>query len=169
MNTATQHNDVSEVLAFAKLMHAYRECSDELQKHAMEMIEILRDPEIDDMVRRSTAMTLADILYPQVCQDDKKLGMDLEQSEVMGAKHSAETREALNEMDREEAVFADRLREIMQDQGVTQVQLAESLGVGQSAVAMMLQRKCRPQRRTVIKIAEALSVTPQELWEGIEI
>jgi lambda repressor-like predicted transcriptional regulator len=52
----------------------------------------------------------------------------------------------------------------MQKCGVTQVQLAETIGVGQSAIAMMLQRECRPQRRTVARMAEALGVTPETLW-----
>jgi transcriptional regulator with XRE-family HTH domain len=67
-------------------------------------------------------------------------------------------------MDREEATFADRLRAVMQERGVTQEQLAERIGVGQSAIAMMLQRQCRPQRRTVSRMAEALEVPPDRLW-----
>jgi len=42
--------------------------------------------------------------------------------------------------------------------------LAEKIGVGQPAISMMLQRQCRPQKRTVMRIAEALGVSAEELW-----
>jgi hypothetical protein len=31
---------------------------------------------------------------------------------------------------------------------------------------MMLQRQCRPQRRNVARMAEALEVPPDTLWPG---
>src|SRR5690242_20119616 len=67
-------------------------------------------------------------------------------------------------MDREEAVFAERLRELMEAKGMTQAELADKLGIGQPAISMMLNRACRPQRKTVIDIAQALEVPPEDLW-----
>ncbi|TVS20258.1 MAG: XRE family transcriptional regulator [Planctomycetaceae bacterium] len=77
-------------------------------------------------------------------------------------------REAMDEMEREEEMFAQRLRAIMKEKGVTQTQLAESLKIGQSAISNMLHRQCRPQRRTVLRLAEALSVNPADLWPALQ-
>ena len=67
-------------------------------------------------------------------------------------------------MDRDEAVFAERLADAMQKAGVTQVELAEKVGIGQPAVSMILNRSCRPQRKTVQRFAEALGLNPRDLW-----
>ena len=45
-----------------------------------------------------------------------------------------------------------------------QIDLANASGVGQPAISMMLSRNCRPQKRTVIRIAAALGISPGELW-----
>jgi len=164
--TVNENNVVNEILRSAPLLQAFLECGDELQAHARKMIAILADPESDDDDRQLAAMTLADILFPHQSDHEGQLGLDLEECETMGAQHSAETRETLERMDREEATFADRLRAVMEERQVTQVQLAEKLGVGQPAIAMMLQRQCRPQRRTVTRLAEALGVPPKDLWPG---
>ena len=71
-------------------------------------------------------------------------------------------------MDHEEATFAERLREVMKKKAVTQEQLADRIGVGQPAISLMLQRACRPQKRTVFRLAEALGVSPDELWPNIK-
>ena len=90
--------------------------------------------------------------------------MNLDESERVDASSSEEMRQALDEMDKEEEMFAERLRAIMEEKGLTQTQLAESLKIGQSAISNMLHRQCRPQRRTVLRIAEALGVDPGDLW-----
>jgi lambda repressor-like predicted transcriptional regulator len=154
----------ADIQRFAPLFQAYLECSDELQAHARKLFAALADPELDEDDRALAAMTLADVLFPNL--HDGELGSDLKECEVMSAQHSPETRETLKGMDREEATFAERLRTVMHERGVTQVQLAERIGVGQSAIAMMLQRECRPQRRTVARMADALGVPPEQLWPG---
>jgi transcriptional regulator with XRE-family HTH domain len=70
----------------------------------------------------------------------------------------------LQRMDKEEADFADRLRQLLEEKDITQQELAEKLGIGQSAISMMLGRSCRPQRKTVSRIAEALGVSSEALW-----
>ena len=52
---------------------------------------------------------------------------------------------------------------------MTQEQLAAKIGVGQPAISNMLNRQCRPQRRTVKRLATALDVSPEDLWPGIDI
>ena len=52
----------------------------------------------------------------------------------------------------------------MDEQGMTQSELASALGLGQSAIANLLSRNCCPQRRTVVKLAKALGIAPDDLW-----
>ncbi len=33
----------------------------------------------------------------------------------------------------------------------------------------MLNRTCRPQKKTIVKLAEALNVQPSDLWPDIEV
>ncbi len=154
------------LLQAAKFLRAYLECSDEIQAGIRGMLEILNDPNTDNDDRDMTLMTLADALFPN--PHDGKLGMDLEESERIGAGCSEEMRATLEEMDREEATFASLLRNAMEAQGITQEQLAAKIRVGQPAISNMLSRQCRPQRRTILRLAEALSVSPETLWPGFQ-
>jgi ribosome-binding protein aMBF1 (putative translation factor) len=111
--------------------------------------------------------TLADALFPNL--HEGKLGMDLQESEGLGAGQSREMKEVLEAMDAEEATFAERLRGTMEQRGLTQQALAERLGIGQPAVSNLLKRQCRPQRRTVSRLAKVLDVSPCELWPGFPV
>ena len=66
----------------------------------------------------------------------------------------------------EKSEFANSLDGHMKAKGISQVELAAAIGVGQPAISMMLSRDCRPQRRTVEKLARALGVPPNDLWPG---
>jgi transcriptional regulator with XRE-family HTH domain len=59
-------------------------------------------------------------------------------------------------MEQAEAAFAATLARLLAERQFTQAQLAERIGVGQSSISMLLKRRCRPQRRTLGKLAEAL-------------
>lgn len=154
-----------ELLLGAKFLHAYLECSNEIQAGIRELLVILDDPATDEDDRLMTLRTLADALFPN--PHHGLLGIDLEESETMGAQESDEMRAAVEEMDREEATFAERLDAAMREKGLTQEQLAKLAGVGQPAISNMLNRRCRPQRRTVLRFAEALDVAPESLFPGI--
>jgi transcriptional regulator with XRE-family HTH domain len=52
----------------------------------------------------------------------------------------------------------------MTKSGITQEELAKTVGIGQPAISNMLKRQCRPQKRTVERLAEALKLSPQDLW-----
>jgi DNA-binding phage protein len=162
MATLSPEIEKLTLLQAAKFLLAYLECSDEIQAGIRSLLEILNDPNTDEDDRDSTLITLADALFPN--PRDGKLGMDLEESERLEAVSSEESRTALEEMDREEATFATRLRDIMQKEGMTQEELAVKVGIGQSAISNMLNRHCRPQRRTVVRLAQALCVAPDALW-----
>jgi DNA-binding Xre family transcriptional regulator len=79
---------------------------------------------------------------------------------------SAEQRSLRGRMAEDEMRFAENLSRLMAERQMTQVELARRIGVGQSAVSMLLSRKCRPQPRTLGKIAEALGVGVEDLWPG---
>jgi lambda repressor-like predicted transcriptional regulator len=147
-----------------KLLMAFVECSDELRAHAVEMIRIIVDSQTEDTDRVFAQMTLADILFPNTHEGDRKLGMDLAEMETLARNTDDEARATLDAMDRQEETFADRVTHLMNQLGLTQTALAEKVGLRQSAISMILSRQCRPQRRTVRKLAEALQVSPTELW-----
>ena len=129
------------------------------------MLQILDDPNTDEDDRDMTLFTLADALFPDA--SERKLRMDLEELEAVGAGYPEDARATSEEMDREEETFAGRLRDAMNRKGITQEQLALKIGVGQPAISNMLNRQCRPQRRTVARLADALDVAPSDLWPGI--
>jgi lambda repressor-like predicted transcriptional regulator len=164
MATLTPEIEKLTLLQAAKFLRAYLECSDEIQAGIRDLLEILSDPSTDEDDRDSILMTLADALFPD--PHDGKLGMDLEESEDLGAGYSEEMRANVKEMEQEEEAFASRLRSIMESRQVTQEQLAARIGVGQPAISNMLNRQCRPQRRTVFRLADALGVAPGDLWPG---
>ncbi len=61
--------------------------------------------------------------------------------------------------------FAERLQGLMQAQGLTQIQLAKTLGVTQSAVSNYLNGRI-PPTKTFLKLARLFGKTPSELFEG---
>lgn len=79
---------------------------------------------------------------------------------------SAARLEVRAEVEQTLAIFAATLARLMAERQLTQAHLAERLGVGQTAISMLLKRRCRPQRRTIGKLAEALGVPVDELWPG---
>lgn len=175
LHSTGEQDAVGRILESAKLLQAYIECSDELQAHAKVMIRALSDPELDEDERHLAATTLYEILLPFTDDADKLYGMDLEQAEQTVKNHplSKDSRDGklcndaaavLDRMDAEETTFADRLADLMKSVGISQTELASRAGVGQPAIAMMLKRECRPQKRTVRRLAEALGVPPDQLW-----
>ena len=150
MATLTPDIERLTLLQAAKFLRAYVECSDEIQAGIREMLEILNDPSTDEDDRDMTLATLADALFPD--PHERPLGVDLEEWEKHDTK-SDEARAALQELDREEETFAARLRDLMAGRRITQEELAAKIGVGQPAISNMLNRQCRPQRRTILRLA----------------
>lgn len=138
-------------LAFARLLRTYLELATPHQKVLRELASLVADAsaDADDRERALDAMT--DALFPRP-------------TPAPGGSGDGGRAAAAAECDREEETFAARLRALMAEKRVTQSRLAAKIGVQQSAVSMMLNRRCRPQRETVVKIARALKVLPEELW-----
>jgi|GEM_PF-793786 len=141
---------------FANLLCVYLGRDEEDQEGIASMASIVADPQADADEIQAALDTLRESLHSTAAAVDLGSEADL----------SAEERDVSGRMDAEEATFADRLRAVMGEKGISQVQLAEAVGVGQPAISMMLARECRPQRRTVEKLARALGVAPEELWPG---
>ncbi|MBI1901660.1 MAG: helix-turn-helix transcriptional regulator [Planctomycetia bacterium] len=130
-----------------------------------EMIEIVLDPKSDDDEREMALATIAEALFPQSVGPDG--GIDLEEFDRLEARASPEGRAVHRQLDREEAEFAARLRRSMKRKGATQAELAERIGVGQPAISMMLNRQCRPQPRTIERLAKALGASIKDLWRPL--
>jgi lambda repressor-like predicted transcriptional regulator len=153
--------------AAAPIVCALMECDEDLRNEAIGLLKHLASGQLDEHERVATITLLAEILYPRA--DDKGIpGLDLEEAEEIAKREFPESRETLSRMDEEETFFANRLREIMEKKGLTQAALAEIVGLGQPAISMMLTRGCRPQRKTIMRFAEALGVKPEELWIGFD-
>ncbi|MCU0703749.1 MAG: helix-turn-helix transcriptional regulator [Fimbriiglobus sp.] len=154
-----------EVLAYktaAQIVLALEECEPDLRAVALELFEQLQG-DLDPEAAQATTALLAEILFPNA-DPSGAIGLDLAEAEAIAFAADPSAGPILKHMDRQEATFAERLREAMEAKGVTQSELAAKIGVGQPAVSMMLQRACRPQRKTVEKIAAALGVPAAELW-----
>ncbi len=160
MSTITTPNEILAAGAsqFAMYLNAYRECSPEIQEIIHDMAAIAADPDATADEKRLASQTLIEALFPSLTADVHDFDETILQS--------AASQQIEQDLDREEETFAERLRTLMAEQSITQEALAEMTGVGQSAIANMLSRQCRPQRRTISKFAAALGVEPSDLWQG---
>ena len=148
--------------ASKKFLHALIECSDDVQRCVLEMIDIARSSETDEDEKCMAIETIVDALFPNPYKG--KYGMDLEESKRDAAGAFPELASIVEQMNAEEETFAERLRTAMDSHGISQAELAAKIGVGQPAISNMLNRECRPQQRTVQKLAMALGVAPEDLW-----
>lgn len=146
----------SALHAASPIVLALEGCEEELREEAILLFKQLASGELSPDEEFATTTLLAEILFPN----------DMDVAEILN-QDAAEADRISMEMDRQEASFANNLRKLMDEKGITQAELAEKLGIGQPAVSMMLQRQCRPQKRTVIRIADALGVEPSEIWPGL--
>lgn len=145
---------------FAQIMRHYIEASDAVRGVINSMCEVINDPSATPDEKDMAVRTLSEALFPSSHDGEPGIDIDaLRDVHACAAPHSP-----FSQADREEALFSQRLEAVMKAKGVTQTELANRLGIQQSAIAMMLQRACRPQRRTVQRIAEALGVVPTEVW-----
>lgn len=153
--------------AASPILFALKECDPDLREEVMELFVQLHEDDLDEQQTLATCALIAEILFPNA-DEDGHLGLDLQQAEALAARSVPEANPILETMDREEATFAQRLRAVMDEKGIGQVALAEKVGIGQPAVSMLLNRACRPQRKTVRRFAEALGVRPEDLWPGLQ-
>ena len=151
-----------------RVLCALAECSDEIQGVVFQMMNIVEDRRTAPLERQRALMTIADALSLNP-DDEGEYGQDLAASETKAAVVYPSLAHEVQKMDAQEAAFADRLRKLMTAKCVTQQELAERAGCSQPAVSQMLNRNCRPQKKTILKLAEALQVQPQELWPDLQV
>ena len=156
----TTRDVVSDVLMeniklYVAIRNAYDQCDPEIQAVVDCMIRIWNNEESTDDERNRAIHTITDAIFPSESVDMLDFCGHL-------AKHDPNGHNEV--MIEEEKTFAQRLSSILTEKGKTQEELASAIGVGQSAISNMLNRQCRPQRRTVSRIAAALGVEPRELW-----
>ncbi|MCA9309803.1 MAG: helix-turn-helix transcriptional regulator [Phycisphaerales bacterium] len=152
----------TETQLFAQLFRGYLEASDAVRRVICDMAGVINDPQADEDEKAAALSTLMEAMSPSHAPESRggELGIDLADLAEGQAGNAAECASH----DLEEEDFARRLREVMEERGLTQSELAGRIGVGQPAIANMLARNCRPQRRTVERLAAALEVPPQRLW-----
>lgn len=145
-----------EAVIGASFLAAYIECSPAVQEVVREMIGIINNDESDTDDLNAAANTLIEALWPSRAADIRAADeLWCQSSEMAGI-----ALEALGE----QTAFADRVRDLMKAKGISQEQLARAAGITQPAVSNILNRSCRPQRRTVARFAAALGVEPDQLW-----
>lgn len=140
------------------------ECSDEVQHVVVEMIKVIENPNSTELERTRAYSTIRDALDFQ-----QPYGTDLAEYEAHEAANDPEADRADQRMESQEAAFADKLRDLLKSKGLTQAELASRVGCSQPAISQMLNRACRPQRQTILRLAKALDVDPRELWPDLEV
>lgn len=156
MNATTMRLAECNIKTFIEIQNAYFQCDPEIQKVVDDMLQICRESEADEGEKSRALATIMEAIFPSLAADIREI------EELVGKTDAGLARE--RQMDKEEEGFSQRLRQLMEEKGLTQEQLAEATGVGQPAISNMLNRRCRPQQRTVAKFAEALDVSPKDLW-----
>jgi len=146
----------NEIPQFASFLSAYDQCSPEIQEIVREMSAIILDENTDSDDKMHAIDTFIEALWPGLATDA------LEHHQVL--ENSDEFKEASEALDRQESEFSDRVRKLMDEQGKNQDDLADVMGVTQPAIANILNRRCRPQQRTIARFAAALGVEASELW-----
>jgi transcriptional regulator with XRE-family HTH domain len=151
----------TNVKVFLEIKSAYDECVAEIRAVIDDMCAICASEDSSEDQKRRAMHTILEALFPS-------LAVDVLES-VNRMRPLPESQAYEKEMDAQEETFADRLKTTMLTKGWSQEKLAERTGVGQPAISNMLNRQSRPQTRTVIRLAEALGVSPEELWPGLAV
>lgn len=149
----------TNVKVFLEIKSAYDECAPEIREVIDDMCAICASEDATDDQKQMAMHTILEALFPSLAVD------------VIGCvdriRSLPESQAYEREMDAQEETFANRLKATMTEKGWSQEKLAERTGVGQPAISNMLNRQSRPQTKTVLRIAEALDVPPEDLWPGI--
>ena len=152
-----------------RFLSVFTECSDEVQQVVVSLLKVVKDPQTSPAERKRALMTIADALFLNPCEEDGEYGQDLAASEPYAARRNAPLAREVAKMDAQENGFARRLRELMDAKHISQQELADRVGCSQPAISHMLNRMCRPQKKTILKLAEALHVQPSDLWPDIDV
>lgn len=162
MDTLKQNLDYDHVLAkcriFVELMSIYLRCTGRLQEVVNDMIALIGSSEATEEERERAYGTIAGAL----------LAFAVDEKELVGGPplRLRITPEAKAAMAEQRQTLAKRLRSLRTEKGWTQQELARRSEVGQSAISTLESGRCRPQLATLLKLAEALDVSKEDLWPG---
>ena len=138
-----------------RFLRGLTECSDEIQGVVFQMVSIVENPRTTASERHRALATIAKVLS----LNSATRGASARTGGVRGQRSSG----ALQPGGRcrrwiaKRPAFADRLHELMELKRVTQQELSNRVGCSQPAISQMLNRKCRPQKKTILKLAEVLA------------
>lgn len=124
---------------------ALAECSDSVQQVVVNLLGTIKDPHTTPIERQRALTTIAGALFGNADENDA------------------------GKLKTNQAKFAQRLREVMESRRISQQELAARIGCSQPAISQMLNRNSRPQKKTILKLAEALNVQADNLWPDIEV
>lgn len=150
-----------------RFLGALAECSDAIQQVVIRLIVVVKNPQTTAVERRRALMTIANALFPS-SDEGGEYGLNPAEEARTAAGSPSLARE-VQAMATHEATFAQRLREVMEAKRVSQLELADRVGCSQPAISQLLNRNCRPQKKTILKLAEALNVQASDLWPDIEV
>jgi lambda repressor-like predicted transcriptional regulator len=157
--STTNHGPGTELSASA-ILAAFLGLAEGQQVTIRKRVSVAIDPERTAEQRRKAETAIVAAL--RLSTDARGSARPLSDEERLSAAHRA----VRERVDREARLFADTLARLLAERQMTQGELARRIGVGQSAISMMLSRQCRPQPRTLGKLADALAVPVEELWPG---
>lgn len=144
----------------SKIWAVLAACSHETSETVASSIRALKDSRTTQAERQHALTTIADALF--VKTDDR------ERPHTPDGSHRVQPPTiAVHDTETQQSMFAERLRAIMESKCLSQQELAERVGCSQPAISQMLNRRCRPQKKTILKLAEALGVKPADLWPDI--
>lgn len=138
-----------------------------VRQTVLRMLTVIENSNSTSQERLRACSTIRDAFESH--DDPYGYGVNLGKSEVNAAARYASLDHVANELDSQEAAFAERLRELMKTRAMTQSELASRVGCTQPAISQMLKRECRPQRKTIFGLANALNVDPRELWPDLDV
>jgi transcriptional regulator with XRE-family HTH domain len=151
----------------AQLLHALARCTEQVRGTLMDLIAVADSADSTEEDKASAQATIRETLqnygHREACRVSPR-GL-----EAGAVGQSPDADQISQQMDSQEQQFAERLRELMKAKGLTQIELARRSDCTQPAISQMLSRECRPQKRTILKLADALEVAPTDLWPDLEV
>jgi transcriptional regulator with XRE-family HTH domain len=153
-NTSVEPRDMS--FAFRKA-----------RETVLRMLSVIEDPDSTTQETRRACSTIRAAI--EVQDDPNRYGVNLGECELSAMVANPSVDRLAEELDSQEAAFAEKLRQFMKARGVTQRELASRIGCTQPAISQMLKRECRPQKKTILGLATALNVDPRDLWPDLDV
>lgn len=155
--TDTMTGDRSAERRKIEFLSAYLECSPAMREIVDSQIRIYKDDSSTEDERSLAMDVILEAIFPGDAAD-----VQTGHAQALAGPEAASARSSIAQ---EQERFSAAVRQKMSDLGLTEEKLAQAIGVTPTALANILGRHCRPQRKTVIAISSALGVQPAEIWK----